>query len=331
MTEHAQLQGLIGESPAFREMTARLRKIARYDASVLILGETGSGKELAARAIHYLGRRNDKPFVPVNCGALPDHLVENELFGHIRGAYTDARDSQPGLIAQAEGGTLFLDEIDALSLKAQVSLLRFLQDGVYRPLGGGADRKANVRLLAASNRDLHELVRRELFRADLHYRLNVMELEVPPLRARDSDVVLLARHFIADTASRYGLPYRELHGDTIDWLLTQPWPGNVRELQNRIQRAFLLGDDDRVLIRSAPPSTERRRQPERRRSGNATLNFNEAKRHTLEAFEVDHLTRLMRESAGNVTQAARMAGKERRALGKLLKKYRIEPEHFRDA
>ncbi len=330
MTEHARINGLIGESPAFREMTSRLRKIARYDANVLILGETGSGKELAARAIHYLGRRNDKPFVPVNCGALPDHLVENELFGHSRGAYTDARDSQPGLIAQAEGGTLFLDEIDALSLKAQVSLLRFLQDGVYRPLGGGAERKANVRLLAASNRDLHELVRRDLFRADLHYRLNVMELEVPPLRARDDDVVLLARHFIAEAASRYGLPYRELHGDTIAWLRVQPWPGNIRELQNRIQRAFLLGEDEHVLIRPAPPNTDRRCLPERRRSGRVTLNFNEAKRHTLEAFEIDHLTRLMRESAGNVTQAARLAGKERRALGKLLKKHRIEPERFRN-
>lgn len=322
---------LIGESRAFRAMLAVLDKIAGYDATVLITGETGSGKELAAHAIHYQGKRRDKPFIPVNCGALPDHLIENELFGHSRGAYTDARDSQPGLIAQAEGGTLFLDEVDTLTPKAQVSLLRFLQDGQYRPLGCARALCADVRILAASNLDLQEQVARGLFRADLHFRLNVMELAVPPLRVREDDTVLLARHFIAEAACRYHRPRLDLHPDTVHWLTAQPWPGNVRELQNRIQREFLLCDGPQLVIRATPPASERRRQADRRRLLPDTLNFNEAKQHMLQAFERDHLMRLMRESAGNVSHAARLAGKERRALGKLLKKYRIEPEGFRGA
>ena len=264
MTHPHQTHGLIGSSPAFREMLAVLEKIAGYDASVLITGETGSGKELAARAIHYLSTRRDKPFIPVNCGALPDHLIENELFGHSRGAYTDARESQVGLIAQAEGGTLFLDEVDALSAKAQVSLLRFLQDGQYRPLGSSRTLYAQVRILAASNVDLARQVEDGRFRADLHFRLNVMELPVPPLRERAGDAELLARHFIAEAACRYRLPAKELHPDTLEWLASQPWPGNVRELQNRIQREFLLADEPVLRLRKVAPANERRRQLDRR-------------------------------------------------------------------
>lgn len=329
MTHLPQPHGLIGNSPVFREMIEILHKIAGYDAGVLITGETGSGKELAARAIHYLSARRDKPFIPVNCGALPDHLIENELFGHNRGAYTDARESQAGLISQAEGGTLFLDEVDALSPKAQVSLLRFLQDGQYRPLGGSRTEFAQVRILAASNVELEQLVEEGHFRADLLFRLNVMELPVPPLRARGGDIELLARHFIAEAACRYKVPGKELHPDTLAWLASQPWPGNIRELQNRIQREFLLADGPLLHIRAPALANERRRRPDRRHGISDTLNFNEAKQNVLQSFERSHLQRLMRESAGNVSQAARMAGKERRALGKLLKKYQIEANLYR--
>lgn len=335
MAKQSYPMGLIGESEVFREMLAAIGKIAGYDATVLITGETGSGKELAARAIHYQGKRGDKPFIPVNCGALPDHLIENELFGHNRGAYTDARENQTGLIAQAEGGTLFLDEIDALSPKAQVSLLRFLQDGKYRQLGGSRLEFADVRILAASNANLQELVDLDRFRADLHYRLNVMELAVPPLRARGDDAVLLARHFIAEAACRYNMTRLDLHPDTLPWLVSQPWLGNVRELQNRIQREFLMCDGPNILIRQPVPESERRTKKDRRQSCASALpnplNFNEAKQLTLQSFERNHLLQLMRESAGNVSQAARLAGKERRALGKLLKKYCIEPDCFRGA
>jgi two-component system response regulator GlrR len=329
MTNLSHPHGLIGNSPVFREMLAILHKIASYDASVLITGETGSGKELAARAIHYRSTRRDKPFIPVNCGALPDHLIENELFGHNRGAYTDARESQTGLIAQAEGGTLFLDEVDSLSAKAQVSLLRFLQDGQYRPLGSSRTESAQVRILSASNVDLAQLVDAGQFRADLHFRLNVMELPVPPLRARSGDAELLARHFIAEAACRYQVPPKELHPDTLQWLASHPWPGNVRELQNRIQREFLLSDGPLLRMRMPVPASERRQQPDRRHGISDTLNFNEAKQSMLQEFERSHLTRLMQESAGNISQAARLAGKERRALGKLLKKYQIEASQYR--
>ena len=333
MERQSKTNGLIGESPVFLTMLAAISKLSSFDATVLITGETGSGKELAARAIHYQGKRSNKPFIPVNCGALPDHLIENELFGHAKGAYTDARDNQIGLIAQAEGGTLFLDEVDALSPKAQISLLRFLQDGKYRPLGSSRLESADVRILAASNDNLPALVALDRFRADLHSRLNVMELVVPPLRDRGIDVVLLARHFINEAACRYNMTQLDLHPDTLAWLSRQPWLGNVRELQNRIQREFLMCDGPNILISDPLPDSERRKKTDRRlttlHTHTNTLNFNEAKQATLQAFERNHLIRLMRESAGNVSHAARLAGKERRALGKLLKKYCIEPEIFR--
>jgi DNA-binding NtrC family response regulator len=321
--------GLIGESSAFKKMALTLEKIAAYDASVLITGETGSGKELAARAIHYKSARNAKPFIPVNCGALPDHLIENELFGHARGAYTDARDNQTGQVAQAEGGTLFLDEIDSLSLKAQVCLLRFLQDGQYRPLGSSRMASANVRILSASNSDLDRLVHIGTFRPDLHYRLKVMELTIPPLRERGHDAVLLARHFIAEAARHYRLVEKDLHPDTQHWLACQPWPGNIRELQHLIQREFLLSEQPLLYIQSSQPETERRLRPDRRLAAPTSLNFNTAKQHMLQSFERNHLIHLMHVSVGNVSHAARLAGKERRSLGKLLKKYRIEPQLFR--
>ena len=329
MNELPAVNGFIGESAAFRAMLAILARIARYDTTVLITGETGSGKEMAARAIHYQGQRQDRPFIPVNCGALPDHLVENELFGHARGAYTDARESQIGLIAQAESGTLFLDEVDALTAKAQVSLLRFLQDGQYRRLGSSRTEKADVRIVAACNSDLLDSVGQGQFRADLYYRLAAMDLQVPPLRRREHDPVLLARHFIAEAAHQYQRTVQELHPDTVHWLLTYAWPGNVRELQNRIQREFLLCDGPDILVRDLAPDSDRRCQPDRRLGCPTTLNFNEAKQQVLNAFERSQLQRLLSETGGNVSSAARLAGKERRALGKLLKKHGIEPDHFR--
>ena len=329
MTRQPPAIGLIGESAVFQEMLATIGKIAAYDATVLISGETGSGKELAARAIHYQGKRSNKPFIPVNCGALPDQLIENELFGHCRGAYTDAHENQTGLIRQAEGGTLFLDEVDALSPKAQVSLLRFLEDGKYKPLGSNKQESADVRILTASNINLQECVDQERFRADLHYRLNVMELAVPPLRARGDDIILLARHFIDEAAIRYDIPSLDLHPDTQAWLVRQDWPGNIRELQNRVLREFLMSDGPSVVIRQVAPGLERRQKTDRRLAQTHTLNFNEAKRLSLQSFERSHLLRLMRESAGNVSRAARLAGKERRSLGKLLKKHSIEPGGFR--
>ncbi len=321
---------VIGESPAFRKVIHRIKRYSQCDAPVLIEGETGTGKELAARAIHYLGGRKDYPFIPVNCGALPDQLVENELFGHEKGAYTDARAPQNGLVAQAEGGTLFLDELEALSHKGQVALLRFLQEGEYRPLGSSRLVKANVRVISASNASLSQLVTGGEFREDLLYRLNIMPLGMPPLRARTGDVELLIDHFLHSYRIRYGQPSKRLDPAAIRYLTNYEWPGNVRELENFLHRGFLLAEGNVMRL-----PLERELSPECASvttygSGCelVTVRFSDAKAKAIDRFEKDYLSVLMSEFQGNVTRAAKRAGKERRALGKLLKKHGIDKRDY---
>src|SRR6266849_9855039 len=194
---------MLGDAPVFKEALRIISRVATVDATVLIQGETGTGKELAARALHYLSHRRDFPFIPVNCGALPDNLLESELFGHERGAFTDAKRATRGLVAQAEGGTLFLDEVEAMTPRAQVVLLRFLQDHEYRPVGGRLVSNGDLRIVASSNVDLEELVRRSQFRRDLLFRFSIMSVTMPPLRERGRDVVLLAEHFLRGFAIQY--------------------------------------------------------------------------------------------------------------------------------
>ena len=317
---------LIGESPSFLDALARIKRFTRCSAPVLIEGETGTGKELAARAVHYLSDRREQPFIPVNCGALPDSLLENELFGHAKGAFTDAGSSQPGLIAQAEKGTLFLDELECLTQKAQVAVLRFLQDMEYRPLGSGHVVQADVRIIVATNVPLPELEQSRDFRRDLLYRLNVMPVRLPPLRERAEDVVLLAEHFLAGLRRRYGQPEKYLDPRCPRWMRGHDWPGNIRELENLIHRQFLLADDAVVCV--APPG-EAHSPYDPVSPTTLPSSFNEAKARAIECFERDYLTRLLRQSGGNVSLAARRAGKERRAFGKLLKKYTIDKTLFR--
>jgi DNA-binding NtrC family response regulator len=285
---------------------------------VLIEGETGTGKELVARAIHYASSRRDRPFVPVNCGALPDPLIENELFGHRRGAFTDARDDQMGLIALASGGTLFLDEIDSLTPKGQVALLRFLQDQRFRPLGGQREERAEVRIVVASNRCLERQVEAGTFRLDLLYRLKLMYLQLPPLRERHGDIPLLAEHFIGVASARFGKAPKMLDPATLAWFEHYTWPGNVRELEYIVYREFLLADGPNISI-SAPASLS---------SGSAVhadsiVNYKHAKRLAMTEFEHRFLKRLIERANGNVSAAARISGTERRHLGRLLKKHQI--------
>jgi DNA-binding NtrC family response regulator len=314
---------LLGESPAFHEMMARLRRIASAAAPVLIEGETGVGKELAARAIHYLSARRDHPFIPLNCGAIPDNLVESELFGHARGAFTDARQARRGVVMQAHHGTLFLDEVDSLSAKAQVSLLRFLQDYRYRPVGQDYEHSCDVRIVAASNRPLRQLVGNGAFRGDLLYRLDILGLWVPPLRERGGDAVLLAEHFLRQHCAAYQRGEKHLHAATVHWIAHHPWPGNVREVENLMHKLALLEDGDCVLYcgeaRPGWPPTP---------SGDSDANdewpaFRDAKAQAVSAFEKRYLASLLDRTLGNVSAAARLAGKERRALGKLLRKHGI--------
>jgi two-component system response regulator GlrR len=329
-------QTLIGESPAFIAAKRLIARIAACDAPVVIEGETGTGKELAARAIHYEGARLDRPFVPVNCGAFPDSLVENELFGHKRGAFTDARTDVSGLLRLADGGTLFLDEVDSLSLRAQGTLLRFLQDRRYRPLGSRHEESADVRIVAAANKNLAELVEAGAFRSDLLFRLKVLFVELPPLRARSGDPELLARHFLDECQRRYGRSAKRMHCSFLMFINTHAWPGNVRELENFVHREFLLGDGPE-LVWSAPDrgpalaavESEAVEQP--LDPMDETADYRTAKARVIEEFDRVFLRALLARNGGNVTRAARASGKERRALGKLLKKYGIEPVAFRDA
>jgi DNA-binding NtrC family response regulator len=314
---------LVGSSSVFLGILRVIDKLARSDAAVLIRGETGTGKELAARAIHYRSSRRYHPFIPVNCGAIPDNLLENELFGHERGAFTDAKASQKGLVAEADGGTLFLDEVDALSVKAQVALLRFLQDQEYRPLGASSLRKANARIIAASNSDLRARVQRREFREDLFFRLRILPLALPPLRERPEDVEVLAHHFLGRYARRYGKHRKAIHPLALDWMMSHPWPGNVRELENVIHRAFLVSEGPLMDLASVMESAEALPGSEIREPGRFDGGFHRAKAATVERFEKQYLSWLMSETRGNVTQAAKRAGKERRALGRLLKKHRI--------
>lgn len=323
---------MLGQSRAIQTVRAQLLRYASCDVQVLIEGETGTGKELAAREIHYAGARQGHPFVPVNCGAIPDSLIENELFGHDRGAFTDAKGAQPGLIDHARGGTLFLDEVDALSDKGQVTLLRFLQDNEYRPVGGGAARVSDARIIAATNANLEQRVAAGRFRRDLHYRLNALYLRLPPLRERDSDVVLLATHFIQAVAQRLRGPAKHWGEDAVQAMLGYAWPGNVRELDNIALRAYMCSEGATIgladLLAAEPAFAGTASMP-RRRTNEPDLGFSAAKLHAIRKFERDYLTQLMQQACGNISAAARLSGTERRQLGKLLLKHGIETKPFR--
>jgi DNA-binding NtrC family response regulator len=334
------LARLVGTSPAFLRALEHLPTMARGDATVLVCGETGTGKELVARAIHYLGERAGFPFVPVNCGALPDTLLEAELFGHERGAFTDARERRAGLVAQADRGTLFLDEVDSLTPRAQVALLRLLQDRTLRPLGSGRETQVDVRFVAASNASLAEMVQRGAFRADLYYRLAVLTLTLPPLRERREDVLELAGHLLARNLP----PERTLRfsPDACAALLAHSWPGNVRELENAVLRGIHLAPGEVVSashlglpgtpvihLDDVPAAVGEAALAGAAHAGIAGMPpFQELKQQTIQAFERDYLVRAMARADGNVSHAARDAGKERREFGKLLKKYRVDPRDF---
>ncbi|MBS0445334.1 MAG: sigma-54-dependent Fis family transcriptional regulator [Proteobacteria bacterium] len=319
---------LIGESPAFLTATRLLQRLSGCNVAVLLRGETGTGKELAARAIHYLGARRDQPFIPVNCGAIPDMLVESELFGHMRGAFTDAREAQVGLVAQADGGTLFLDEVDSLTHKAQIALLRFLQDGTFRPLGAKGHAHSTARVIAATNADLEQLVQQGAFRSDLFFRLAIVPVHLPPLRERAGDVALLATSFLRGLAEQQGGGPARIDPETLWRMERYPWPGNVRELANVMQRAFLLADGD--CIRLAPDALG---DDDHASGGGAgrdpmAASFHAARAQALADFERRFVCRALAESAGNVSLAARRSGKERRSFGRLIKKHGIDRAEY---
>jgi DNA-binding NtrC family response regulator len=318
------LAQLVGEDPAFVRVMEKIPALSRCDGPILITGETGTGKELCARAVHHLGKRSRFPFIPVDCGAIPDHLFENELYGHARGAFTDAREEQRGLAAMAEGGTLFLDEIDSLSLAAQGKLLRFIQELTYRPLGAERFVKANLGVVAASNRDVERCVRERVLRADLYFRLNVLRLHLPPLRERPADIERLARHFLDSLGERTGAR-KTVSPAAMAKLAQHDWPGNVRELFNVLQRGQAFSRGPQILphdlalggepTADAPPPVI---------AGLLQSPFRRARAQAVAAFERAYVEEALRHHHGNVTRAALAAHKDRRAFGRLVKKYSID-------
>ncbi len=309
---------LIGQSSTFLAAISKIPTMARCEATILISGETGTGKEVCARAIHYLSSRSTKPFLAVNCGAIPAELVENELFGHERGAFTDARDSHRGLITEAEGGTVFLDEIDCLPLLAQVKLLRFLQEKEYRPLGSSKTKTASVRVICATNADLKEAVQMGKFRHDLYYRINILPLVLPPLRDRPEDIILLAKHFLEKFALEYAKPIVDCSPEVLRMLRAYSWPGNIRELEHTIERAVALAGNTTlhepdIALSMANPSPP-------------LESFQTAKDRAVAEFEQTYLKDILLAHAGNITKAAHAAGKNRRAFWQLMRKHGIDAQ-----
>jgi DNA-binding NtrC family response regulator len=323
------LQNLIGKSRKMREVYEQLERAAGLEMTVLLSGETGTGKELAARAIHQRSARREKRFVAINCGALPAELMESELFGHARGAFTGAIGAKAGLFEEASGGTVFLDEIGELPLTVQVKLNRVLQEKELRRVGDNTARKLDVRVISATLRDLKAEVEAGRFRENLFYRIHVLPIRLPPLRERKEDIPLLAIHFLEKHARTY---HRELIGfgpDALLALTAYAWPGNVRELENAVERAAAAASGTHIVYRDLPPEVQARPEGKLPMEVLANMPFKEAVETARDRVSHDYLIALMREFNGNVTRAAERAGMERESLHRLLRRYELRSEDFK--
>jgi two-component system response regulator AtoC len=330
---HAQdgassFQGLVGGSEPMHELYALLAHAASLDITVLLTGETGSGKELAAQAIHAASRRAGRKFVPVNCGALPAELIESELFGHARGAFTGAVGAKPGLFEEAQGGTLFLDEIGELPLPMQVKLNRVLQEKEIRRVGENTPLPVDVRVIAATHRNLKSEVQTGHFREDLYFRLHIFPVRLPSLRDRPDDIPPLAAHFLAKHAAAHHRPAQRFEAAALRALVGYPWPGNVRELENAVERAVALAPAEAIELRHLPEEVrEARAAP---LPGElADLQYKDALEQARDRFSRDYLLALMRAVEGNVTRGAERAGIERESLHRLLRRHGIKSDDFK--
>ena len=310
---------LIGESERMRELKATITKVADYGTTVLVTGESGTGKELVARAIHRVGKRSDGAFIAINCGAIPESLIESELFGHKKGAFTDAVADKKGLFVEADGGTLLLDEIGELPMATQVALLRVLQEGEIRPVGSPKTRRVDVRIVAATHRNLEESVRAGTFREDLFYRLNVVPISVPPLRDRTEDIPELVRYILAGTTKRLERPPVSCHPVAMKLLMGYGWPGNVRELENVLERAVVLSEGTVITEESLPSALRRSTSPAHAFLASDELSIKKASAY----IEEELIRRALRTTGGNRTRAAKLLEISHRSLLYKLKSYGI--------
>jgi len=312
---------LVGASPAMQQVYTLIDQVSSTDATVLITGESGTGKEVVARSIHNHSRRKDGPFVAINCAAVPEALLESELFGHAKGAFTDAKQSRQGLFQQAAGGTLFLDEIGEMALALQPKLLRAIQERKVRPVGAETEITTDVRLIAATNRDLEDMVEDKRFREDLYYRINVIHIPLPPLRARGGDVLLLANHLLRQYAVVFDKKVMSLSQAAAEKLVTYDWPGNVRELGNCLERAVALAHFEEIQVEDLPDKVRQQKSPRPSLSGNDVPEL-----LTLEEVERRHVLRVLEACHGNRTDAAKVLGLDRKTLYRKLLRWGVSDE-----
>lgn len=320
ITKEYNFNRIITKSPAMLTIFKTIEKVAEYKTTILVAGESGTGKELIAKAIHYNSNRKDKPIIAVNCGAIPENLLESELFGHVKGAFTDAHVNKRGLFEEASDGTLFLDEIGELPLSLQVKLLRVLQEEEIRRVGDTKDIKVNVRIVAATVRDLQEMVREKQFREDLYYRLNVLPIRLPALRERKEDVPLLVEHFVTETNRRLRTAIKGTAPDAMKALLEYHWPGNVRELENVIERAIVLADDDMVTAENLPEKVREVRDPIKLSLASGELSI----KKTTRIIEEQLIRKALQRTGGNRTNAAKFLEISHRALLYKIKEYGVD-------
>jgi len=311
---------ILGQSPLMHSLFSQIGRVAATDVSALILGESGTGKELVARTLHRQSDRRNGPFVPINCSALPETLLESELFGHKRGAFTDARKDHPGLFLEAGEGTLFLDEIGEIPMPLQPKLLRALEERRVRPVGGTREVPFDVRIIAATNRDLESAIEEKIFREDLFYRINVIQIEVPPLRARGTDILLLAHHFVKHFANRTGKEVVGVSDAAAEKLLSYSWPGNVRELRNAIERAVALTRFENLAVEDFPQKI-RAYQSDQLVVGT----HDPSELVSMEEIERRYILHVLKTVKGNRTLAARILKLDRKTLYRKLQQYKIDP------
>ena len=319
---------LVGSSPAMHQVFSFIETVAHSETTVLLQGESGTGKELVARAIHQLGSRKSAPFVPINCSAIPENLIESELFGHVKGAFTGAATARRGLFEAANGGTIFLDEVADLPTLAQVKLLRVLQEGEVRRVGSDETHRVDVRVISASNTNLRQAMEKGLFREDLYYRLNVITIELPPLRNRRGDIELLAQHFLHKYSRKANRKLTGFTKQAHEVLRRYRWPGNVRELENAIERAVVLARGDYLRPEDFPPSVYASRAPAdaapREPGQPVQLPFRQAKERAVLAFENEYIVALLKQTRGNISEAARIAGLDRSNFRRIIKRCQSE-------
>src|SRR5580693_2331767 len=321
VTDSQKFDDILGTSPAMKKMYDLVARVAETETTALVTGESGTGKELVAKAIHQRSPRKDGPFVAINCAAMPESLLESELFGHTRGAFTDARTARPGLFIKASKGTLFLDEIGEMPAGMQAKLLRALQERTVRAVGGDQEQPFDARIIAATNRDLETEVEEKRFREDLFYRINVVRIHVPPLRARGSDILVLAQHFLERYATQSRRPVAGMSSATADRLLTYPWPGNVRELQNCVERAVALAQFDQIGVDDLPEKIR-----DHKSSRISVESNGPAELLPMEEVERRYILKVLEAVGGNKTLAAQVLGFDRRTLYRKLERVR-EPPH----